>query len=148
TVHNREAAVDRNTLQLQAKSLTITKKQPLTKSSAASSKKLAPVLAAVAAGAERDQIIKRVATQFAAELQVMNLQFLIKAANFATPTIALQHATFQQVVGLSLQLQSRLLFVQSAGSSFSRFEAKSSGSDSFRQRLAPARKSAHIISRQ
>jgi hypothetical protein len=33
------------------------------------------VLLAMAAGAERDQIVKHVATQFAAKPQVMNLQF-------------------------------------------------------------------------
>jgi len=48
-----------------------------------------PVLLAMTANTESNQIIEAVVTEFAPMLQMMNLQFNIGATHLASPTVAL-----------------------------------------------------------
>ena len=120
----------------------------------------------VACGTERNQVLLRVISRLAAMLLMMNLKARRCAAYLASPVIPLQHFFTKLFVRFGIQPQRWLLWSNpihdtlciacsrnacrcSSGRNLKNLVMeKSSISGSPWSRLAPARKSAQIISRQ
>ena len=92
-------------------------------------------------GAECNQIARHISPKLAPRLYVMNLQVRQGAAVLAPPTISLQHLFANRPIFFGVQFESRLFLAQ-AYRIHDDFDGKLSSS------LAPARKSAQIISKQ
>ena len=113
-----------------------------------------------------DQVVLRIVTGLTAKLFVMDLQVRHGAARLTPPAIAPQHLLLQSLVRHRIQSQGRGFWTNRAHDAFSLTAARnacrcssgrnlknlvienSSISGSPWSRLAPARKSAQIISKQ
>jgi len=94
--------------------------------------------------AECNQIVRHIPTKLAPRLEVMNLQVLRGTAVLAAPTVSFQHMVSDPGIFFPVQLESRLLLAEAHRTR--RIQAQVYGPVS--SSLAPARKSAQIISRQ
>jgi len=121
---------------------------------------------AMALVAKRDQVQCRIRATVTAKILMMNFQVGPRAAGLTAPTIASEHLLAKVLVGFGLESQPRLLqsnavhdalgridsrnvcFCSSGSNPKNLFIEKSRVSGSPLSRLAPARKSAQIISRQ
>ena len=126
----------------------------------------AAVQTLMAFSAERDEVVLCVVTQCTSVFQVVNVEILGEPTYLTSPTIALKHLPAKPLVGLSVQvkpalsrdarshdacgIRSRNSCRREFGSSrYILLSAKRRESASpAASRLAPARKSAQIISRQ
>src|SRR5438552_66759 len=115
-------------------------------------------------GTQRDQVLLDVVAQLTAKLLVMNLKIAQTAARLTSPAISLQDFATELFVGLAGKPQPRMFWPDcihealcrdknacfcSPGRNLKNREMDcSSSSGSPLYRLAPARKSAQIISRQ
>ena len=115
--------------------------------------------------AQGDDIFIRIASQKATRLNVMDLQILGTSASLAAPAIALEYPAPEFPIGYWAELEPRSLgarsiheallscsrnstFCAHGRNSISRFREKSRLLGFPCSRLAPARKSAQIISKQ
>jgi hypothetical protein len=92
-------------------------------------------------GAECNQVARHISTKLAPRPYAMNLQILQSAAILTPPTIPFQHFFVNRGVFFRVKFDSRLLAIQAHRIHYD-FDGRLSSS------LAPARKSAQIISKQ
>src|SRR5713101_4668150 len=119
----------------------------------------------VASGADCDQILQGIVAHPTARLDVVHLKLDDAAAKLAAPPVALQHLSAQPSIGFRVKSQSRASWskwhheafrtcsrnsscFERGRNSKSRPSERSKTSGFPFSRLAPARKSAQIISKQ
>jgi hypothetical protein len=115
--------------------------------------------------AERDQVVGGVIAERASQVPVMGLEPVHRSAVLTSPSIPLKNLLAEKFVGIRIETNTRSFgpdichdafrnvsvnfnFCGSGNSEYSRSNASSAPSDCSASSIAPARKSAQIISRQ
>src|SRR5579862_1469360 len=106
------------------------------------------VLLSMAIHTESDQISDFISAKPASKSQVVNVEVGRRPADLAAPTVTLQYPQSLRMILLRVQLQPKLLPHGLFSNSLIQNSGPLLGGASSSERLAPARKSAQIISRQ
>src|SRR5579862_7298351 len=106
------------------------------------------VLFSMAIHTESDQVADFISAKPASKSQVVDLEVGRRTADLAAPTVTLQYPQSLHMILLRVQLQPKLLPHVLFSNSLIQNSGPLLGGASSSERLAPARKSAQIISRQ